>query len=191
MSATERMPSFAEIEAERPYLLRFARAQLRDEAAAEDAVQEALLAALQARERFAGKSSVRTWLTSILRFKLIDIVRKQHREIATDLSPDLDLHDLDGLFAADGHWQDKVSAWGVPEQSLLATQFWQVYESCAQAMPQRTALVFAMREVLDMEIGEICQNLEISATNCSVMLYRARMSLRECLQLRWFEGEKA
>lgn len=185
------MPSFAEIEAERPYLLRFARAQLRDGAAAEDAVQEALLAALQARERFAGKASVRTWLTSILRFKLVDIVRKQHREIATDLSPDLDLHDLDGLFAADGHWQGKVSAWGVPEQSLLAKQFWQVYEACAQAMPQRTALVFAMREVLDMEIGEICQNLEISATNCSVMLYRARMSLRECLQLRWFEGEKA
>lgn len=183
-------PSFEEIEAERPYLLRFARAQLRDAAAAEDAVQDALLGALESRERFSGKSSLRTWLTSILRFKLIDIVRRQHREIATDLSEDLDDSDFDGVFAGQGHWQEKVSAWGAPEQSLLATQFWRVYESCAQAMPQRTALVFAMREVLDMDISEICQNLEISATNCSVMLYRARMSLRECLQLRWFQGEK-
>lgn len=184
-------PSVEQIEAERPYLLRFALAQLRDSAAAEDAVQDALLAALEARERFAGKASLRTWLTSILRFKLIDIVRKQHREVATDLSEDLGDSDVDGLFSASGHWQEKVSAWGAPEQSLLAAQFWQVYARCAEAMPRRTALVFAMREVLDMEISEICQNLEISATNCSVMLYRARMSLRECLQLRWLQGENA
>jgi RNA polymerase sigma-70 factor (ECF subfamily) len=107
-------PSVEQIEAERPYLLRFALAQLRDSAAAEDAVQDALLAALEARERFAGKASLRTWLTSILRFKLIDIVRKQHREVATDLSEDLDDSDLDGLFSASGHWQEKVSAWGAP-----------------------------------------------------------------------------
>ena len=183
-------PSFTDIEAERPYLLRFARAQLNDQAAAEDAVQEAMLAAMEGRERFAGQSSLRTWLTSILRFKLIDIVRKQHREVASDLSAELEDGDLDGLFSRSGHWQEKISPWGVPEQSLLASQFWLVYERCAKSMPRRNALVFAMREVLDMDIAEICQNLEISATNCSVILYRARMSLRECLQLHWFQGDK-
>lgn len=183
-------PTEKEIEAERPYLLRYALAQLRDQAAAEDAVQEALLAALEGRQKFAGQSSLRTWLTSILRFKLIDIVRKQHREVATDLAEDLDDSDLDGVFAASGHWQEKVAAWGVPEQSLLANQFWQVYERCAKSMPKRMAMAFAMREVLDMEIAEICQNLEITATNCSVLLYRARMNLRECLGLHWFGGDK-
>jgi RNA polymerase sigma-70 factor (ECF subfamily) len=181
----------AQIEAERPYLLRYARAQLQDQAAAEDAVQDTLLAALEGRERFAGQASLRTWLTSILRFKLIDSIRRQGREVATDLSEDTDLSDLDGVFDGKGHWQQAVRAWGVPEEGLLAKQFWQVYQHCAQAMPKRTAMVFAMREVMDMDIAEICQNLSITATNCSVMLYRARLSLRECLEIRWFQKEGA
>jgi RNA polymerase sigma-70 factor (ECF subfamily) len=180
-----------QIEAERPWLLRYARAQLQDQAAAEDAVQDALLAALEGRERFAGQASVRTWLISILRFKLVDTIRRQHREVATDLSEDTDLSDLDGVFDGQGAWQQAVRAWGVPEEGLLAKQFWQVYQQCAQAMPKRTAMVFAMREVMDMDIADICQNLSITATNCSVMLYRARMSLRECLETRWFQQEIA
>ena len=180
-----------QIEAERAYLLRYARAQLQDQAAAEDAVQDALLAALEGQARVAGQSSVRTWLTSILRFKLVDVIRRQGREQATDLSEDTDLSDLDGLFDGHGAWQQAVRAWGVPEEGLLAKQFWQVYQQCAQAMPKRTAMVFSMREVMDMDIAEICQNLSITATNCSVMLYRARMSLRECLETRWFQQEVA
>ncbi|WP_174874418.1 sigma-70 family RNA polymerase sigma factor [Vogesella oryzae] len=183
------MPSDHEIEAERPYLLRYARSQLQDAAAAEDAVQDTLLAALQGRERFAGGASLRTWLTSILRFKLIDVVRRQSRESTIDLGEDLDLADLDAVFDGSGHWAHAVRAWGAPEESLLAQQFWQVYQQCAQVMPKRTAMVFAMREVMDMDIAEICQNLDITATNCSVMLYRARLSLRECLEIRWFQRE--
>src|SRR6185437_15171541 len=60
---------FAEIEGHRPYLVRYARAQLRDAQAVEEVVQEALLAALEALGSFQGQSTLRTWLTSILRFK--------------------------------------------------------------------------------------------------------------------------
>ncbi|MFC3532968.1 sigma-70 family RNA polymerase sigma factor [Vogesella facilis] len=182
-------PSDADIEAERPYLLRYARAQLHDTAAAEDAVQDTLLAALQGRERFSGASSLRTWLTAILRFKLVDTVRRQSRETTVDLGEDLDLSDLEGVFDASGHWAHAVRSWGAPEESLLAQQFWQVYQQCAQVMPKRTAMVFAMREVMDMDIADICKNLAITAANCSVMLYRARLSLRECLETRWFQRE--
>ena len=64
-----------------------------------------------------------------------------------------------------------------------------MYEECASRMPKRVALVFAMREIMDMDIDAICKALSISATNCSVILYRARMSLRLCLDRKWFGHE--
>src|SRR4051812_34605952 len=67
---------YTEIEGHRPYLVRYAMAQLRDAQLAEEAVQECLLAALEGIERFAGQSTLRTWLTSILRFKVIDLQRR-------------------------------------------------------------------------------------------------------------------
>jgi len=68
------------VESLRPYLLRYATLQLRDAAAAEDAVQDALLAALSAEASFAGRSNLRTWLTGILKHKIVDAIRRQNRE---------------------------------------------------------------------------------------------------------------
>ena len=173
----------------RPYLLRYALQQLRDEGQAEDVVQETLLAALQG--NFSGQSSLRTWLTGILKHKIIDLIRKQSREApfpgAAD-SDDDNLDDFDALFDQRGHWtnEDKPQTWQQPNTALESKQFWKVYEACAKLMPQKLALVFSMREVMDMDIDEICKSLSISATNCSVILYRARMSLRLCLDQSWF-----
>ncbi|BBH13636.1 sigma-70 family RNA polymerase sigma factor [Chromobacterium haemolyticum] len=175
-----------DIEAERPYLFRYALAQLREKDAADEAVQETLLAALESRASFSGKSTLRTWLTSILRFKLIDALRRKGKEkLFESLDDEADDSDFDGLFSRDGHWREPVKAWSGPEQSLVSRQFWEVFEQCSEVMPRRTAMVFVMREVMGMEIAEICKNLEITATNCSVLLYRARMSLRECFSIRW------
>lgn len=182
-------PDNAALAQHRPYLLRYALQQLRDEGQAEDVVQETLLAALQG--NFSGQSSLRTWLTSILKHKIIDLIRRQSREAplpgATD-SDDDTLDDFDALFDRRGHWtsEDTPQAWQQPNAALESKQFWKVYEACAQLMPQRLALVFSMREVMDMDIDEICKSLSISATNCSVILYRARMSLRLCLDKNWF-----
>lgn len=178
-----------DIEAERPYLLRYALAQLRERDGAEEVVQETLLAALEGLASFAGKSSLRTWLTSILRFKLIDAIRKKGREVSlTSPDDETDLADFDGLFDESGHWAQPVRPWSAPEQALIDRQFWDVFERCSRAMPRRTAMVFVMREMMGLEIAEICQQLEVSASNCSVLLYRARMSLRECFALGGFEG---
>lgn len=173
----------------RPYLLRYALQQLRDEGQAEDVVQETLLAALQG--NFSGQSSLRTWLTGILKHKIIDLIRRQSREAPLPGAADSDddtLDDFDALFDRRDHWtsEDTPQAWQQPNAALESKQFWKVYEACAQLMPQRLALVFSMREVMDMDIDEICKSLSISATNCSVILYRARMSLRLCLDKNWF-----
>ncbi|MCW3481889.1 sigma-70 family RNA polymerase sigma factor [Neisseriaceae bacterium JH1-16] len=181
------------IEAERPYLMRYALAQLRDKGAADEAVQETLLAALESAGSFSGKSSVRTWLTSILRFKLIDTIRREKKEVLVESFDDEVSDDefADLFFAQDGHWREPVRSWGAPEATLIAREFWDVFERCSQAMPRRTAMAFVLRELQGMDIAEICKALDVTATNCSVMLYRARMSLRECFEIGWLGGAKA
>ena len=180
----------AEVEHHRAYLMRYALLQLRDETAAEDAVQETLLAALKGGARYAGRSSVKTWLTGILKHKIIDHLRRQSREQPLD-DPDAEPEGRDAdiaeaTFADDGHWHEFPSDWGAPERSLESKQFWAVFEACVQIMPPRTARVFVMREVLELSTEEICKELGISPTNCWVMLHRARLTLRGCLETRWF-----
>ncbi|MFY9329249.1 MAG: sigma-70 family RNA polymerase sigma factor [Georgfuchsia sp.] len=174
----------------RPMLLRFARLQLRDEAAAEDAVQECLLAALTGEQQFAGKSSLRTWLTAILRNKIVDQIRRRAREPSLQaIDDDGEERDFDALFRADGHWAEPLSDWGDPQRTLENKRFYDVFEACVEILPAKTARVFMMREFLGLETDEICKELAISTTNCWVVLYRARMRLRECLQLKWFGAE--
>ena len=182
-------PDFqTKIEGLRPYLLRYATLQLRDAAAAEDAVQDALLAALSAETSFAGRSNLRTWITGILKHKIVDTIRRQSRDRpASELLPEGDEGDFDALFDQRGHWQDAPDAWQQPEGSLQQKQFLAALEACLRDLPERTARVFMMREHLGLETSEICKELGISATHCWVMLHRARMALRLCLEMNWFK----
>ena len=184
-----------ELNALRPDLLRFARLQLRDAGAAEDAVQETLLAALTGGHRFESRSSYKTWLISILRNKIIDIIRTRSREIsATSLAEDEAADELlnESLFDRRGHWQESArpGRWADPEASFEQQQFWRVFEACLDHLPEKTARVFMMRELLGFETGEICKETGISASNCWVVLHRARMGLRACLEDSWFAGAK-
>jgi len=176
----------AQIEALRPYLLRFASLQLRDAAAAEDAVQEALLAALAGEARFAGRANLRTWLTGILKHKIVDAVRRQAREPLLPQERDEAPDDFDALFERNGHWAERPAGWRDPDNALEQAQFFRALEACLAQLPARTAQAFMMREHLGLDTPEICKELEITPTHCWVMLYRARMTLRECLQQTWF-----
>lgn len=185
-----------ELNALRPDLLRFARLQLRDAGAAEDAVQETLLAALTGSHRFESRSSYKTWLISILRNKIIDTIRSQSREVsASSLAADETGDDLlnDSLFDRRGHWQDSArpGRWADPEASFEQQQFWKVFEACLDHLPAKTARVFMMREFLGFETDEICKEAGISTSNCWVVLHRARLGLRTCLETNWFAGEGA
>ena len=186
MSPESSAPTPLELERHRPYLLRFALLHLRDRTAAEDAVQDALLAAIQGASRFAGQSSVRTWLVGILKHKIIDSIRKAAREQTLERSDGDGTEDLDALFSDDGHFAEPPEDWATPERSLEERRFFEALERCLQALPKNTASAFTMRELMGLETEEICKELGISTSNCWVMLHRARMSLRACLERTWF-----
>lgn len=181
------IPGDEDLEQLRAYLLRYATLQLRDPAVAEDVVQETLLAALNARSAFSGKSAYKTWVVGILKHKIIDTARKQSREQPLTIDeeePEAEL--IEALFEANGGWRQIPSDWGNPEKSLEDKRFWETLERCLEAMPARTARVFKMREVMGLTSDEICKDLAITPTNLWVMLHRARLSLRECLDAKWF-----
>jgi RNA polymerase sigma-70 factor, ECF subfamily len=180
----------AELETHRRYLLRVAQLQLRDPDLAEDVVQETLLAALTAQAGFTGKSSLKTWLTGILKHKIVDAIRQKQRQpiISASFEDETDLDDFDPLFKDNGAWDAPPAQWGDPEKALSRRQFFDVMELCLEKLPPNTARVFMMREVMELESDEICKELTITANNLWVILYRARMALRQCLEQNWFAG---
>lgn len=172
----------------RAYLLRFARLQLRNDAWAEDAVSETVLAALARPQSFQGRSQLRTWLVGILKHKIIDILRQRQREVTLDSGSDDDSADpLEHLaFNANGHYAEAPADWGDPEQSLGSRQFMAVLDACTEKLPPVQGRLFLMREWLELSSEEICKELQLTPTNLYVQLHRARLRLRECLELNWF-----
>ena len=174
----------------RPSLLAIARLQLRNDAWAEDAVSETLIAALEGARGFAAQSQLKTWVVGILKHKIIDQFRRARREVsAEERAEAAETETFDELFAADGHRASMPLEWGDPEQSFERTQFFDVLQACIDHLPAGLARIFMMREWLEYETAEICKELGVTSTNCFVMLYRARMRLRECLEMNWFGAE--
>jgi RNA polymerase sigma-70 factor (ECF subfamily) len=171
------------------YLYRYALARLRDPHQAEDVVQETLLAAMQS-GGFSGKASARTWLTGILKHKIIDQFRRQQREMPLDKPEDVadDAPGMDEFFLDDGHWSEPPQSWGDPGSLLQQDQFLQTLQDCMDRLPKKLAHIFLLREVEETDNEEICKELEVTPTNAWVMLYRARMGLRKCLELNWLGG---
>jgi RNA polymerase sigma-70 factor (TIGR02943 family) len=176
----------------RPYLLRFARLQLRNDTWAEDAVSETLLAALSKPQSFANRSQLKTWLVGILKHKVIDVLRQRKREVTLDTEPGDGGEELEALmFKADGHYASPPADWGDPEQELNSRQFFQVLEACTDKLPAAMGRVFLMREWLELSSDEICKELGLTPTNLYVQLHRARLRLRECLEINWFGNRPA
>jgi RNA polymerase sigma-70 factor (ECF subfamily) len=177
----------------RPLLYRMALTQLKNSAAAEDATQETLLAAIEKAESFERRSSLRTWLFSILRFKILDVMRDQSKARRRDselpveysVSDDYDVGMFDTLFDESGCWVDRKDVWTNPHTVAERDAFFRVLEACMTRLPARTSRAFLMREWLELDPAEICRELGISHGNLRILLYRARMQLRLCLDLHW------
>jgi RNA polymerase sigma-70 factor (ECF subfamily) len=177
----------------RPLLYRMALTQLKNTAAAEDATQETLLAAIEKADSFERRSTLRTWLFSILRFKILDVMRDQSKmrrresEIPVEgtLAADDGCGMLDALFDESGCWIDTKDVWTNPHTVAERDAFFKVLEACMTRLPARTSRAFLMREWLELEPPEICKELGISQGNLRILLYRARMQLRLCLDLHW------
>lgn len=172
----------------RDYLMKFACLQLRNDAWAEDAVSETVLAALAKPQSFGNRSQLKTWLVGILKHKVIDALRQHGREISsTDTSDDAQADPLDYIgFQADGHFSEAPADWGNPEQQLSSQQFFAVLEACTTQLPASQGRLFLMREWLELPSEEICKELALTPTNLYVQLHRARLRLRACLELNWF-----
>jgi len=171
-------------------LLRFAKLQLRNDSIAEDVVSETIVALCEKPGSFEGRSSLRTYATGILKFKVIDVLRRRGREIQIEISDEQGIDDaIDALFLADGHWRDTPVPWQHPERALEQAQFFNVLEICVESLPPKLARIFMMREWLEQDVADICAELGVTSNHCGVMLYRARMLLRECLDRRWFKGQ--
>jgi RNA polymerase sigma-70 factor (ECF subfamily) len=170
----------------RPVLMNLARLQLRNEALAEDAVSETMLAALEQAGTFGGRSKVRTWVVGILKHKVIDQLRRHKREISIDERLEAEgATELDDLFKDDGSRLTPAQDWGSPEELLSQKEFFETLQSCIDQLPANVGRVFLMREWLEYETHEICKELNITTTNCHVMLFRARLRLRECVEHKW------
>ena len=177
------------------YLFKYASFRLRDSAAAEDVVQETFLAALKAYEKFEGRGSERTWLVGILKHKIIDHVRRAAREAPIGEGQDDGPEHTEFFTRTDGwdnHWNNNFSPsdWHAsPIQLVEQDEFFKVFNNCLSPLPQRTASAFTLREVDGLSSEEICEMLGITANNLWVMLHRARLHLRNCLEKNWFKRE--
>jgi RNA polymerase sigma-70 factor (ECF subfamily) len=173
------------------YLFKFALMRLRDPHKAEDVVQETFLAALKGGQNFAGRSAEKSWLVGILKNKIYDHFRKAGRETTfTDLQfyddEEGDRFVADGI--GQGGWIHELGPqeWPKTGENLDNELFWKTYRDCAGRLPKNVAAVFNMREVDGLESKEVCALLNISESNLWVMLHRARMALRRCLETNWF-----
>tara|TARA_R110000851_G_scaffold73980_1_gene163230 strand:+ start:116803 stop:117255 length:453 start_codon:yes stop_codon:yes gene_type:complete len=128
----------------RSQMLKFAMLHLQDDAAAEDAVQEALAGALKNVRSFEQRSALKTWVFGILKNKITDALRKRQRESAFDALDTGDEQGLDELFTKGGHWQrhERPVAWAQPLEDLRNAQFWMVFEACLHGLPDQQARVF-------------------------------------------------
>lgn len=188
---------FQAAEQHRAYLLRVAMLQLKQPETAEDLVQDTLLAFFDQAERFRGEASLRTYLVAILKRKIIDHLRSRRELCFSDLEADSGYNDnefndrfnqlLDTLFDERGHWHKGIHPlpWPTPEQAFSSQQFWRIFDACIGALPTRTSLIFVQREVFGEEIDALCKLFALTSTNVSVILYRARVVLRQCLETRW------
>lgn len=173
------------------YLFKFALLRLRNETLAEDAVQETFLAALKGGQKFAGRSAEKSWLVGILKNKIFDHFRKAGRETSfTDLDfygdEESDRFVADGLIKGSWIHDQGPQEWPSAGETLDRELFWKAYRECAGKLPAKIATVFQLREIDDLESREICGLLNISESNLWVMLHRARMALRSCLEANWF-----
>ncbi len=177
------------------YLYRYAMMRLRDETQAEDAVQETLLAAIQSMGSYSGKAAERTWLTGILKHKIIDHYRRSAREVAIEVDGEL-LAEVEKFFERadvwDGHWNNKLQPhnWNMsPEATYQESEFFVVLKTCMGKLPDRVAHVFMLREMDGLETSEICDMLQVTSGNFWVLMHRARLALRRCIEVNWFRQE--
>lgn len=171
------------------YLYRYALSRLRDAEASEEVVQDAFVAGLRSVKQYAGTGTERAWLLGILKRKIVDHVRQRSRSRSTELDGTEDFSE--SLFDNRGFWKTDPRIFGSdPSASIEKQEFWRVFRKCLDALPDRQADAFTLREMDGKGSEEICKDLEVSRSNLWVLLHRARLRLANCMKTKWQTQEE-
>ncbi|MDP4150236.1 MAG: sigma-70 family RNA polymerase sigma factor [Bacteroidota bacterium] len=168
------------------HLYSYAFARLDDEEQARDLVQETFLAALEKVGQFQGNSSERTWLTAILKYKIIDLYRRRNSGLRTerlDEEPEQEFFEQ-----GNGHWIEKYYPRPMRIEDadpLVNKELAAILRRCLKRLPALWLSVFTMRHMDDAATETICKELKVTPANFWVIIHRAKLNLRACIQKSW------
>ena len=171
-------------------LYSFASARISNRELAKDLVQDTFLAALKGYENFKEESSLRTWMTSILKNKITDAYRKKSSFSSSSVKEQLQEQNTDLFFEQNGHWREShyPQPWSVETSNPLeAREFQGILQQCMDKLPALWRSVFSMKHLEDEESVTICKELSLSPSNFWVIMHRTKLSLRACLEKRWMQ----
>jgi RNA polymerase sigma-70 factor (ECF subfamily) len=166
-------------------LLRFARGFLRDEAAAEEVVQDAWMALLDGLDAFEGRSSLKTWLFRVVANKARTRAVRGGRQVPfSSLEPEAGDEVDPARFDEAGHWREAVAPWATldPERLALGAETGRALAAAIEALPASQRAVLVLRDVEGLETAEVCQLLGLTEANARVLLHRARTRVRAALE---------
>ena len=160
------------------YLVAYATRRLGDREAAQDVVQDTMVAVLSGNSEFAGRSALRTWLVGILKHKIMDAYRERARTPASldameEAGDDPASHDVAAALRTSGHVD--------PAVAFERTRFWETFERELARLPARTASAFVLTELSSMDSDGVCKELGITSNFLGVMRHRAKSMLRASL----------
>ncbi|TBO43586.1 sigma-70 family RNA polymerase sigma factor [Pedobacter kyonggii] len=171
------------------YLFSYAVFRINDQEQAQDLVQETFLAALERQEKFEGRSSEKTWLTAILKNKIVDVYRSRSSGLSKEIiQADIERSDEDFFDQNDGHWNDqhRPAKLGIETSDALENkEFERILKACMDKLPALWLSVFSMKHIDEETTELICSELKISSSNFWVIIHRAKVNLRSCLQKNW------
>ncbi|HEY4064428.1 MAG TPA: sigma-70 family RNA polymerase sigma factor [Puia sp.] len=168
------------------YLYSYAMARLDNEEEARDLVQETFLAALEKLHQFKSKSTERTWLTAILKYKVIDVYRRRNsgwQVERLDHGPEQEFFETE-----DGHWKEAYAPQmlGVGNADPLANkELTSILQKCMQKLPALWLSVFTMKHMDGRTTENICEELKVTSSNFWVIIHRTKLNMRACIQKEW------
>jgi len=170
------------------YLYIYAYSRVQSKELSEDLVQETFLSALKGLSSFRGDSTVQTWLTSILRRKIIDHYRKMSTKketVASKFASPFQYEDDN-----EGHWilERTPNDWQTnTADPLRQDEFQKILELCLSLLPDKWKSVFMLKVLEEMRSDEVCKEIGCTASNLWVIIHRAKLQLRECIEIKWLK----
>jgi RNA polymerase sigma-70 factor (TIGR02943 family) len=165
-------------------LFSYSLSKVQQKEIAEDLVQETFIAAYQSYHKYEGKSNAKTWLFSILKHKIADYCRsayKKRQEVSSGM--------IESLFDENLRWKPEYrpTDWGNEKELLDDTEFQKTLKNCFEKLPEKWSSAVRLKYLEDHDADGICNQLEISKPNFWQIIHRAKLQLRNCLELHWFK----